>query len=87
MEYKLYTSHRWMAHSVACSDTSFGGCFCVWRTLMMEILPIKTFVNQSGNLVLIQDESLIEVTPWMADLLIEALQSVKHLADEGAIGE
>ena len=49
---------------------------------MMEILPIKTFVNQSGNLVLIQDESLIEVTPWMADLLIEALQSVKHLADE-----
>lgn len=39
----------------------------------IELLPVKVWENSSGNLIVIQDESLIELTPSMVDFLLPEL--------------
>ena len=51
----------------------------------IELLPVKVWENQSGNLVIIQDESLIELTPSMVDFLLPEL--AKFAKESPRIGD
>lgn len=43
----------------------------------MNILELNVFINQNGNVTITQEGQIIEITPYMIDLVVDYLKDSK----------